>query len=141
MPVWGSQKSKDTALLNLLKYLEQESNQPLDANNPSLGNDRAKAKAYDDAAQRLEAILALEVAGPTDCAPADAPPLDHMVLTFAPEDMCVAVITPAGTLGKNLPRTLTFDRNSQEVMDGYVDPLTKAIVGAMLDNAREQLDG
>jgi hypothetical protein len=94
-----------------------------------------QAKAYSDAAGQLRAILNKPVAASVP----DLVPEGVMQLGFGPDDLCVVVVTPAGVLGKDMPRSLYLGPND-EVPTETMTPFQKLIVGAMLDHAREQLD-
>jgi hypothetical protein len=96
----------------------------------------ARQKAYDDAATRLNEILSTPIAQE---APDPVQPEPGIRLTFAPEDMTVVVVAPEGVMGKGMPQVLFLGPN-----DGLeqvtLSPFTKLVVGALLDQAREQLD-
>jgi hypothetical protein len=123
---YKDQAHKNNALRGLLGYLAAEAKQP----NPDC------ALAYDDATVRLREILDTPVAE-TPAAP--EPDVDTLVLDFEPDDMAVVVVTPAGVLGKNMPRALFFDETSREVVLETLDGRTRAVVLALLTDAIRQL--
>jgi hypothetical protein len=133
---YKAQEYKDHALRELLDDLHRQSKMPTDTSPVDYKRDLGRAKAIADAAQRLQAILDTPVAEPAPTEPVPG----ELQLWFQGEDMAVVVVTPEGVLGKGMPRTLFFDETSQETVATTLTPLTKAIVGAMLDHAREQLD-
>lgn len=65
---------------------------------------------------------------------------DTYPLEFQPDDMCVVIVAPEGTLG--VGRTLTFDRNSREFFTDepdVVDRWTRLVSAALLRDALDQL--
>ena len=140
MPGYADQIAKDAALRHLLTYLIDQS----EGTTPSA---QELSEAYDDAAQRLAAILDTPVANAEQRLLAELnapdPVQDHpglLKLQFEPDDMCVVVVAPAGVLGKGMPRELFMGPNDN-VPTETLSPFVKAVVGAMLDTAREQLYG
>jgi hypothetical protein len=135
MAVFKDQSAKDDALRGLLAYLGRNSSGPLEASTPAEETKQlARAAAYDNAAERLSAILDTPVAEPAP----DPFYVNATHLQFQPEDVTVVVVAPEGVLGKGMPRSLFLGPND-DLESETLSPLTKLFVGALLDHAREQL--
>jgi hypothetical protein len=136
--MYQDQAHKNNALRDLLRHLVDGASGPLPGDPDMYNEAAARQKAYDDAATRLCKILDTPVAGPAPD-PVQLEP-GTLELVFEPQDMCVVIVTPAGVLGKDMPRDIVFGPNDDVPVETLA-PFHKLIIGAMLDHAREQLDG
>lgn len=137
--MYADRQAKNHALLGLLRYLIEHSEGPLPGNPERYDRHAAAQKAYDDAAQRLQAILDTPVA-PAEPGPEGPWLPDVLRMEFPPEAMCVVVVAPMGALG--VERTLTFDRDTRSFMQeepDAVDRWTRLVAAAMLRDALDQL--
>lgn len=140
MALYVDQAAKDDDLRRLLNYLSVQSSQPRDGAADEIEHARQLGadRAYDDAAQRLSAVLARPVM-PDVPDPVQLDP-DVLRMEFGPAAMCVVVVAPMGALG--VERTLTFDRDSRRYMQeepDAVDRWTRLVAAALLRDALEQL--
>lgn len=127
MTMYEAQENKDADLRAVLTYLVNHSTGDLNSE---------MQKAYGDAATRLRAVLDIPVAEPA----LNPFYINAANLWFQPEDVTVVVVAPEGVMGKDMPRMLFLGPNDQPELD-TLSPFTRLVVGALLDQAREQLDG
>jgi hypothetical protein len=133
--VYGSEEARISALWVLQKDLQAQ------ADNDSLSY--PARLAFEQTADRLRGILNRAVAA--ESAPEEPDPRARwdMGITVHPDTMAVYVALPRGVTGP------AYGEGSATVLEfnpaggptAELVPLTRAIVGAMLDHAREQLDG
>lgn len=137
MAVYKDQAHKNNALRSLADDFETNASYNLSSDPVLRKQQEAQRGAYRSAAERLRKILDTPVAEPTP--DPVQPELSLLRMEFQPEDMCVVIIAPEGTLG--VERTLTFNRDTRDFMrePDSVDRWTKLVAAALLRDALDQL--